>query len=347
MSFTKYTLNRNICSLIQSNIIQQQQQQQQCKYIINSTLLYAQFQQNTSVQVRFKSGASQKEVIYKKLSTISGKNLQQALKEIKQGKLGTSQTLTNFKEDIGDTNNPSNAIVRQLGENESSFDGIFLINDVQQLKRVFEIINKEHVVAFDLEGWEMGKNGEVSLVQIGLKNGRVFIFDIMVLGHNAFKHGLKDLLESKIILKIVHDCRRDSEILYHRYQVTLDHVYDIQIAHALLQKKKEGNVPIRRFGLAELTDLYAPKPYAQQAINVKHKGRDLFKNNLDIWRQRPLPPTIIDYCALDVIVLLPIYNILTPQLHSPFDKKFLKKNFREQLSYFKDSIRQLFSRTLI
>eukprot|EP01133_Synstelium_polycarpum_P000435 gene435-518_t len=285
--------------------------------------------------------------LYKRLATLPGNNLKKVLGEIKEGKLGTHHTVANFKEDLNDQTNPSNTAVRQLGEKECSFDGVHLINSEAQLKRAFEIINREHVVAFDLEGVEMGKQGQVALVQLALMNGTVFLFDICALGQAAFTGGLKETLESRTVLKIVHDCRRDSEILYHRHSVNLDHVYDVQIAHALLQKKEHGNVPIRRFGLQELTHLYAPREFSARCVDIKYKAREQFTMNGELWSQRPLPPLLIDYASLDVILLHPIYNTIHPQLQRPFDKKFLKKNFKEQLTYFKDSVRQLFARNLI
>ncbi|GAM26723.1 hypothetical protein SAMD00019534_098980 [Acytostelium subglobosum LB1] len=292
--------------------------------------------------------AQRNSLVYKRLSTLPGKNLKKALTDIKDGKLGTPNTTAHFKEDIRDRSNPANTHVVMLDKEHCSFDGVFWIDSEQQLERTFSIIRKEHVISFDLEGVEMGKQGEVALVQVALMNGTVFLFDVLTLGQRVFAAGLKDILESNTFLKVVHDCRRDSEILYHRHQVSLNHVFDLQVAHALLQKKREGNVPIRRYGLQELTHMYIPKHASQRAVDIKYQVRDIFKEgNTEVWRQRPLSKLMIDYSALDVIVLHPIYNSIAPHLQSPFDKRYLRKHFSEQLTYFKDSIKPLYSRNLI
>ncbi|EFA84207.1 3'-5' exonuclease domain-containing protein [Heterostelium album PN500] len=248
--------------------------------------------------------SSKNEILIKKLTSLPGSNLKKALGEIKLGKLGSNETVAKFKEDITDTSNPSNKHVRQLDEERCSFDGVFWIDSELQLDRCFNIINHEHVIAIDVEGLEMGKQGEISLVQVGLMSGRVFLFDVLRLGQQLFDRGLRQILESNNILKIVHDCRRDSEILYHRHQ---------------------------------------------RAVDLKYEARQQFTENpAEIWGKRPLSKLMIDYSALDAIVLHPIYNVISPQLQSPFDRRFLKKNFKEQLSYFKDTNKQdLYARNLI
>lgn len=59
----------------------------------------------------------------------------------------------------------------------------------------------------------------------------VFIFDLIVIGQSILygTHGLKDLLESKIIKKITFDCRIDSNALYHQFGISLTNCLDLQV----------------------------------------------------------------------------------------------------------------------
>ncbi|KAF2078104.1 hypothetical protein CYY_000575 [Polysphondylium violaceum] len=240
-----------------------------------------------------------------------------------------------------------NVYTKQMGPQESSFDGVHYINHISQLHYALHAIKQEKIIGLDCEAIEMGKNGQLSLIQISTESSaRVYLFDIIALGASAFKYGLKDILESKNILKIVHDCRRDSEILFHQHQVQLGHIYDVQIAHALVQKKEQGNIPIRRYGFHELTHTYA-RNFSEVAVNIKFQAKELFVNENTIWGQRPLPKLMIDYASLDAAILIPIYRSIKPKLQSNFDRRFLRTHFQEQLSYFKDSIRQLYPRNLI
>ena len=49
------------------------------------------------------------------------------------------------------------------------------------------------------------------------------------MGARAFEEGrLRELLESTRVLKLVFDCRGDSDALYHQRSVKLRNVYDVQ-----------------------------------------------------------------------------------------------------------------------
>ena len=56
--------------------------------------------------------------------------------------------------------------------------------------------------------------------------------------------GLKRLLEDVNIRKLTHDCRSDSDILFHRHQVLLTNVHDSQLAHAILCIQNGNSLPL-------------------------------------------------------------------------------------------------------
>ncbi|KAM9964143.1 hypothetical protein ACTFIW_005799 [Dictyostelium discoideum] len=314
---------------------------------------------------------------YNKLLTLPGRNLKQQLKILKDNPIEVLKKVKevpmseflevkafDIKEKIENIENLNekeikqkereikkikNQIVFEMSREESSFDNIYMVDCLSKMNYAIHEIKKEKLIGLDIEAIEMGKKGDISLVQISTPNGKIYLFDIIKMGGNItpFKYGLKEVLESVKILKVVHDCRRDSEILFHRYQVELAHIYDVQIAHALVQKKIQGNIPIRRYGFNELIDLYTSRKYSEVCIDIKFKVKQQFENQPEVWAKRPLPKDFIDYASLDAACLLPIYYHIKPKLQSNFDRRFLKTHFNEQLTYFKDSIRQLYPRNLI
>eukprot|EP01132_Coremiostelium_polycephalum_P005436 gene5436-6780_t len=331
------SLTKFLSSKFNSNLLNQSPTSSCTTYIFNVHRNYG-----TTI-----SRAERREKKFSKIMTLPGRNLKKFLKEIKDDPELVKVRTEAEKPKLVELEEEETFLkLVQLNPAESSFDGVFLIEYPGQIKLAVEKIKKQSLVGLDCEAIEMGKQGSLSLVQIS-DGKNVYLFDIVKLGSKPFEKGLKEILESPKIIKVVHDCRKDSEILYHKYHVQLQNVYDVQIAHAMLQKKEEGNIPIRRFGFHELTHLYARK-YSEICVNIKFQAKDLFtKDSNKIWGERPLPKLIIDYSSLDAALLLPIYYAINPKLSSSFDKKFLKKRFSEQLSYFRDSVRELYPKNLI
>ncbi|KAK5584698.1 hypothetical protein RB653_006314 [Dictyostelium firmibasis] len=333
---------------------------------------------HTTPEEELSNRAIRREKQYNKLLTLPGRNLKQQLRILKDNPIDMlkkvkEEPMSEFlevkaidiepidenqlesidkkeiKEKEREIKKIKNQVVSQMKPDETSFDNIYMIDCLSKMNFAIHEIKKEKLIGLDIEAVEMGKKGEISLVQISTPNGHIYIFDIIKMGGDVipFKYGLKEILESVKILKVVHDCRRDSEILFHRYQVELAYIYDVQIAHALVQKKVQGNVPIRRYGFNELIDLYTSRKYSEVCVNIKYKVKKQFENDSGIWGSRPLSKDFIDYASLDAACLLPVYYQIKPKLQSNFDRRFLKAHFGEQLTYFKDSIRQLYPRNLI
>jgi hypothetical protein len=99
-------------------------------------------------------------------------------------------------------------------------------------------------LSVDLEGYHLGRDGAISLVQIFVHaNNVIYLIHIAVLGAAAFStpvsatsgrlNGmpltLKTVLESSAVTKLFWDCRSDSDALYHIYGVKLAGVVDVQL----------------------------------------------------------------------------------------------------------------------
>ena len=92
-----------------------------------------------------------------------------------------------------------------------------------------EDIKAEQKVGVSVEGAAFGRHNAVSLVSLATPRC-TFLFDICTLGDAAFDNGLREILESQQIEKVMHDCRFVSDCLYHRHRVSICNVYDTQVS---------------------------------------------------------------------------------------------------------------------
>lgn len=90
--------------------------------------------------------------------------------------------------------------------------------------------NDQCIVSIDCEGINLGIGGQITLIQIGTTRGEAFIFDIMSCPNLITDGGLKTLLESEMVIKIIHDCRNDSVNLYSEFNIILRNVFDTQVS---------------------------------------------------------------------------------------------------------------------
>jgi hypothetical protein len=92
-----------------------------------------------------------------------------------------------------------------------------------------EDIKAESAVGFSMEGAMFGRYSKASHMSFATPSC-AFLFDIYSLGDVAFDNGLREILESKKIEKVIHNCRLVSDCLYHKHRVTLCTVFDTQVS---------------------------------------------------------------------------------------------------------------------
>ncbi|XP_072181223.1 uncharacterized protein [Diadema setosum] len=211
------------------------------------------------------------------------------------------------------------------GRRECSLDYVQIIQNVRQSYSVL-LPMLEHaerkarkgqhpglVVALDCEGVDLGRTGDLTLVQIAKMNGLVYIFDVQKCP-SIFTDGLlADFLESSSVLKVIHDCRSDAAALYHQFGVTLTNIFDTSIAFHLLQDQCaiDGASIRGRINFKDLCQIVGEE--------ATHKDKKFLKKMRYIyrfWAKRPLTQDMINYAALDVHLLLPnIYRTLDRLIH--------------------------------
>ena len=183
-------------------------------------------------------------------------------------------------------------------------------------------INRETLIALDLEGVNLGRSGEITLIQIAINSTReVFLFDLVLAECNIFECGLKDILENVNIKKLMFDCRHDADALSKLYNIQLNSIIDLQLLETtklintntaeeeldrLCGHLHRGNVK----GTPPLYTNVHKLPSLQGILETYNLGDASIKatklgctTNSQFWKQRPLSVSAIKYAAQDVHIL--------------------------------------------
>nr|XP_009931454.1 PREDICTED: exonuclease 3'-5' domain-containing protein 1 [Opisthocomus hoazin] len=174
-------------------------------------------------------------------------------------------------------------------------------------------LKQQGVLSIAGEGVNLCRHGKLSWLEIATKS-HIFLFDIFLLGPQAFKNGLQMVLEDKKILKVMHDCRWISDCLFHQYGVLLFNVFDTQVADALQFSMATGGFfPDRVCTLQECLMQHLKIPSKWDAI-MKYR-QQMASENTDIWFLRPFPP-LLKALALKAVYLLLLHSSLMDNLMS-------------------------------
>lgn len=163
-----------------------------------------------------------------------------------------------------------------------------------ELDEFLDKISKQKVVAIDTEFVRAHEyRPKLCLLQI-MAGEKIAIIDTLA---KLDFTGITNLLINPKILKLIHGCEQDAEVLHHTFKIHINPIYDTQIAAAFLGE--EGLI-----GYAELVE----KSFKQTIV------KDYQYSN---WDKRPLPKEMLEYAASDVLFLKKIYDL---------QKKLLTKN---------------------
>ncbi|KAK0137602.1 piRNA biogenesis protein EXD1 [Merluccius polli] len=210
-------------------------------------------------------------------------------------------------------------------------------------------IKKQGVIGVAAEGVESFQHGRLCWLQIATKN-RVYLFDILLLGAQAFKNGLSMILQSTRILKVksessisvgppqpslpwtvivsivtpphvftqvLHDCRGVASSLLTQFGVNLTNVFDTQVADVLCFSSETGGfLPDRVSTLQEVVSLYLKVP-SSRLSSLQMKTR-LTKEEREMWYVRPCPLPLLKVMTLAVIHLQPLRLVLLDAMMSDY-----------------------------
>ncbi|KAK3580324.1 hypothetical protein CHS0354_003558 [Potamilus streckersoni] len=177
----------------------------------------------------------------------------------------------------------------------------------EDCKSVVSALQQEKYIALDCEGIHLSSTGPLTLMQIGLMKGNVYLFDVMKnekqQDKSFFKDtGLEEILTSSQIVKVIHSCSNDSAALFHQFGIKLHNVFDTQVAHLVIEEHKGHKLPYR-LKLAEICRIYSDT--AQVYEGKEEVQIEWTKRENDYWAKRPLTQEMIDYASGDVTALIP------------------------------------------
>ena len=202
------------------------------------------------------------------------------------------------------------------------------------------------IIFLDCEGVDLGRLGSLTIMQLYVPSAaKVYLLDVQTLEETAFKTigtkqatDLKDALESRDLVRMMWDCRADSDALYEHYGVRLAGVVDAQLVENATAKRCKNfktsfalDTSVSRrlnFSNDELLAFHSIKADVRLAIedgpdyvlqlledhkNQKSKFQDQSMreangpraeaNVIPAMAVRPIHRLIIDYCVQDVVVL--------------------------------------------
>jgi len=183
-----------------------------------------------------------------------------------------------------------------------------VVTSVRACLKAMQEIMQYTVVAVDCEGVNLSKSGKLCLIQVATPK-KVYLFDILKGGEKMFAgRGLCCLLENDQVVKVMHDCRRDSEALHYQFNVCLRGVWDSQVAHTVLSQFKGFKTPYP-IGLNTLL-----RTFGCEENKFKDSVKFTMSAMKNFWEVRPMSRMMIDYAASDVSYLLKVHTILVSEL---------------------------------
>jgi ribonuclease D len=211
---------------------------------------------------------------------------------------------------------------------------------IQPGKTSYELINKEEraiaavqelstadIVAVDMEGINLGRNGKLCLIQITARSKKlpqapIYLFS--VLECPAVVEILRPLLESDTTVKILHDSRQDTAAL-NSYGINLSPVKDTQrifdMLHILKRVSKadpswRDKTLYSGVGAIGLNTFLGAMNQPQNVLKTE------MKKCHDKWDQVPLPAKMLEYAASDVIHLIDAYSVMDTVRDAPRERQF-------------------------
>ncbi|RDL39359.1 uncharacterized protein BP5553_03699 [Venustampulla echinocandica] len=196
----------------------------------------------------------------------------------------------------------------------SATDSTFIDTHAAMINLIDGLTNRPNISLYvDLEGVNLSRHSTISIMQMLVHPlNKIYLIDIHTLDRNAFYNPgragttLKDILESKQILKVFFDVRNDSDALFGLYGIRLAGIQDIQLMEVASRKFLGSDTRKWLSGLKKCieNDSSLPSSYRETWRQIKESGRRLFVpesgGSFEIFNTRPLPDAIRLYYIQDV-----------------------------------------------
>ena len=219
----------------------------------------------------------------------------------------------------------SEKIIRQkLWKNHKSFPTIetplklYVIDKFDDLfSEAVETLDKCARVGLSCEGKMLGRHGKLCWVALSTEDD-VFMFDIISLGEDVFKFGLRHILQEGSIKKIVHDARFIADCLHHQYGVEIVNMYDTMVGDQVLlnQQVFEGFLPSNFRSLSTLLrDYLGIEDYH---IFYPRYRRTHLEQDSSVWETRPASQWLLLGAARNCLYLQALHRVVRKATILPF-----------------------------
>lgn len=158
----------------------------------------------------------------------------------------------------------------------SAVDTILLLDEDETSKRV----------AFDCEGVNLSRLGSLEIISICFEDMEVYLVDFEGNPCSRITKSVKDLFESNAVTKIIHDCRKDCDALYHHHGIKVRNVHDTSCFHDVIAYTENKN----------LNDVLQSNGIHVNSV----RDNSVYKYNPRFWATRPLTKNMIDWASSDV-----------------------------------------------
>lgn len=216
---------------------------------------------------------------------------------------------------LQDVDDLTKSLNKHLRISEKDCEEIFKVSTmyvyVNQIDSTFhkavEDLSEYSYIALSTDGASMGRKCNMPFLVLSTPT-QIYIFDIQVMQDNAFDAGLRKLLESTFPKKIIHDCRKISDCLFHKHKVELKSVFDTQVGDLIITKNKRGHLPNNVNTLQECLNVYLGLP-----LNTIEDKLDIVQCS-----ERPLPKSIKDMLAKNIAFLHKLSEYISDEMKLPF-----------------------------
>ena len=185
---------------------------------------------------------------------------------------------------------------------------LYLIESEDSEDFVIDLLINERLIGIDTEfNWRKTYFPELSLLQIATES-RILLIDFLKYKKIDF---LKEILESRDKLIIMHSSRNDATVLNTNLKIKLKGTFDIQIA----EKLTTGG-DIKNYG--SIVHDYFSYKLAKSETNSN-------------WLKRPLTNKQLEYAADDVNFLIPVYKKQVKKLEKINKRKEVLKLSKKEV----------------
>ncbi|KAL0275787.1 UNVERIFIED_CONTAM: hypothetical protein PYX00_003532 [Menopon gallinae] len=199
------------------------------------------------------------------------------------------------------TNDAANEIcedgIDKIKELQSSFRYIY--NTTSNFYSALSHLKECDIIGVHAKDVSRGRQCRATVIAVASETN-IFIFDLATLGDKVFDLGLRDVLQSKTVKKVVHDARFLSDCLYHKHGVNLSNVRDVEAEDVMVVHQQRGCIRKHTRTLGYLIEVYLGGQ--SDVLSDQHLT--------DSWKKRPLEIEYQKYMAVFTSYLIPVHKAI-------------------------------------